>query len=311
MAISARLSHREPVAIAAGSEGGRSKAAAYVALTKPRIIELLLVTTLPTMVVAARGIPGLWLMLETLVGGTLAAGGANAINMVIDRDIDRLMERTKGRPLVTGELTARAALTFAVGIEALAFIELALLVNLLSAVLALSATLFYVFVYTLWLKRTSTQNIVIGGAAGAVPTLVGWTAVTGRLALAPVVLFAVIFVWTPPHFWALALRYRDDYAAADVPMLPVVASFARTARQIVIYTVILWATSLLFAPVAGMGLLYWAAAIVLGALFTVYALRLQHDGTPARAMRLFSWSITYVTLLFGAMAADTLVRRFA
>jgi len=311
MAISARLSHREPVAIAGGAEVGRSKAAAYVALTKPRIIELLLVTTLPTMVVAARGIPSLWLMVETLVGGTLAAGGANAINMVIDRDIDRLMERTKGRPLVTGELTARAALTFAIGIEALAFVELALLVNLLSAVLALSATLFYVFVYTLWLKRTSTQNIVIGGAAGAVPTLVGWTAVTGRLALAPVVLFAVIFVWTPPHFWALALRYREDYAAADVPMLPVVATFARTARQIVIYTLILWATSLLFAPVAGMGLLYWGAAIVLGAVFTVYALRLQHEGSPARAMRLFSWSITYVTLLFGAMAADTLVRRFA
>ena len=311
MAISARLSHREPVAVPAGTEAGRSKAAAYVALTKPRIIELLLVTTLPTMVVAARGIPSLWLMLETLVGGTLAAGGANAINMVIDRDIDRLMERTKGRPLVTGELTPRAALTFALGIEALAFIELALLVNLLSAVLALSATLFYVFIYTLWLKRTSTQNIVIGGAAGAVPTLVGWTAVTGHLALAPVVLFAVIFVWTPPHFWALALRYREDYAAAEVPMLPVVASFARTARQIVIYTVILWATSLLFAPIAGMGLLYWGAAIVLGAVFTVYALRLQHEGSPARAMRLFSWSITYVTLLFGAMAADTLLRRFA
>ena len=306
MAISARLSHRDQVAAP-----GRSKAAAYLALTKPRIIELLLVTTLPTMIVAAKGIPSLRLMVATLVGGSLAAGGANAINMVIDRDIDRLMNRTKGRPLVTGEMSPQAALTFAIGIEALAFIELVWAVNLLSAVLALSATLFYVFVYTLWLKRTSTQNIVIGGAAGAVPTLVGWTAVTGRLALAPVVLFAIIFVWTPPHFWALALRYRDDYAAADVPMLPVVATFARTARQIVIYTAILWGTSLLFAPVAGMGYLYWGAAIVLGATFLAYALRLQREGSPAKAMRLFSWSITYVTLLFGAMAADTLVRHFA
>lgn len=307
MAISARLSHRDPVA----AMGQRSKAAAYLALTKPRIIELLLVTTLPTMVVAARGIPPFGLIVATLVGGSLAAGGANAINMVIDRDIDRLMDRTKGRPLVTGEMSPQAALTFAIGIEALAFVELTVAVNFLSAVLALSATLFYVFVYTLWLKRTSTQNIVIGGAAGAVPTLVGWTAVTGRLALAPVVLFAIIFVWTPPHFWALALRYRDDYAAAEVPMLPVVASFARTARQIVIYTAILWAMSLLFASVAGMGYLYWGAAVVLGAVFLAYAVRLQRDGSPARAMRLFGWSITYVTLLFGAMAADTLVRHFA
>jgi len=288
----------------------RSTLAAYVALTKPRIIELLLVTTLPTMVVAAKGLPNGWLVLATLLGGTLAAGGANAINMVVDRDIDKIMQRTRGRPLVTEEMTPRAALTFAIGIEALAFVELAVLVNLLSAVLALVATLFYVFVYTLWLKRTSTQNIVIGGAAGAVPTLVGWTAVTGHLGLAPIVLFAIIFVWTPPHFWALAMRYRDDYAAADVPMLPVVASFARTARQIVIYTAVLWATSLVFAPVAGMGLLYWAAAVVLGAMFLAFALRLQREGTPAHAMRLFGWSITYLTLLFVAMAADTLVRRF-
>ncbi|GAC1537364.1 MAG: heme o synthase [Acidimicrobiales bacterium] len=322
MAIPALSSHKPAEARRSRPETGRSvqgrpvtrprsKAAAYLALTKPRIIELLLVTTLPTMVVAAKGIPGGWLMLATLAGGSLAAGGANAINMVIDRDIDRLMDRTKGRPLVTGEISPRAALLFAIGIEAAAFVELAVLVNVLSAVLALSATLFYVFVYTLWLKRTSTHNIVIGGAAGAVPTLVGWTAVTGRLALAPVVLFAIIFVWTPPHFWALALRYRDDYAAADVPMLPVKVSFASTARQIVIYTVILWATSLLFAQVGGMGPLYWGAAVVLGAVFVAYALRLQHEGSAAKAMRLFAWSITYVTLLFGAMAADTLVRRFA
>jgi protoheme IX farnesyltransferase len=163
-------------------------------------------------------------------------------------------------------------------------------------------------VYTLWLKRTSEQNIVIGGAAGAVPTLVGWSAVTGHLGLAPLVLFGIIFVWTPPHFWALALRYREDYAAADVPMLPVVATFARTARQIVIYTGLLWAASLLFGSVADMGALYWGAAIVLGGVFFAYAVRLLRDGTSARAMGLFGWSITYVTLLFGAMAADTLLR---
>jgi protoheme IX farnesyltransferase len=283
-------------------------AAAYLALTKPRIIELLLVTTLPTMVVAARGLPDGWLVLATLVGGSLAAGGANAINMVVDRDIDRVMARTRGRPLVTGEITPGAALAFALVLEALAFAVLALAVNLLSAVLALSAMLFYVFVYTMWLKRTSSQNIVIGGAAGAVPTLVGWAAVTGHLALAPLVLFGIIFVWTPPHFWALAMRYRDDYAAAEVPMLPVVASFDRTARQIVIYTVVLWAMTLVFGSVAGMGALYWVAAIVLGAIFLAYALRLQREGSPARSMRLFGWSITYVTLLFGAMAADTLLR---
>ena len=260
------------------------------------------------MVVAARGLPNGWLVLATLVGGSLAAGGANAMNMVADRDIDGLMRRTAGRPLVTGELTPRAALTFAIGLEVAAFIELAALVNVLSAVLALSATLFYVFVYTLWLKRTSEQNIVIGGAAGAVPTLVGWSAVTGHLGLAPLVLFGIIFVWTPPHFWALALRYRDEYAAAEVPMLPVVATFARTARQIVVYTALLWAASLLFGSVAGMGALYWVTAIVLGAVFFAYAVRLLLDGTATRAMGLFGWSITYVTLLFGAMAADTLLR---
>ena len=302
MAPSARLSHRGAV------QANRSKAGAYLALTKPRIIELLLVTTLPTMVVAAKGVPGGWLILATLVGGTLAAGGANAINMVVDRDIDRLMQRTAGRPLVTGELTPRAALTFAIGLEVVAFVELAVFVNLLSASLALSATLFYVFVYTLWLKRTSTQNIVIGGAAGAVPTLVGWTSVTGHLAAAPLVLFAVIFVWTPPHFWALAMRYREDYEAADVPMMPVVVSFARTARQMVVYTAILWALTLAFAPVAGMGVLYLGAAVVLGALFLAFTVRLQRDGTADRAMQVFGWSITYITLLFGAMGADALVR---
>ncbi|MDQ1402359.1 MAG: heme o synthase [Actinomycetota bacterium] len=285
-----------------------SRLSAYVALTKPRIIELLLVTTLPTMVVAKRGLPSLWLMLVTLVGGTLAAGGANAINMYVDRDIDKLMKRTQGRPLVTGALEPTPALVFAIALEIAAFVELWLLVNFLSAILALSATLFYVFVYTLWLKRTSTHNIVIGGAAGAVPVLVGWAAVRNSLSLAPLVLFAIIFVWTPPHFWALAIRYREDYAAAEVPMLPVVATFARTARQIVIYTVILWATSLIFSPIAGMGLIYTSAAVILGAIFVLYAVRLQRTATPKQAMRLFSYSISYVTLLFAAMAVDQLVR---
>jgi protoheme IX farnesyltransferase len=280
---------------------------AYVALTKPRIIELLLVTTVPTMVVAERGWPSTWLVLATLVGGTLAAGGANAMNMYVDRDIDRVMGRTAKRPLVTGAVTPRAALTFAIALEVFAAVWLTVFVNLLSAVLAVSATLFYVFVYTLWLKRTSTQNIVIGGAAGAVPVLVGWSAVTGGLDLAPIVLFAVIFVWTPPHFWALAIKYRDDYAAAGVPMLPAVASLARTARQIIVYTVLLWAVTLLFAPVAEMGVLYVVAAVVLGAVFLYFAVQLARDATVARAMRLFSWSISYVTLLFGAMALDQLV----
>ena len=298
-----------PVAsVALGGRRIAARAGAYVALTKPRIIELLLVTTLPTMVVAARGLPSGWLALETLVGGSLAAGGANAINMVVDRDIDRLMKRTANRPLVTGQLEPGPALAFALVLEALAFLELASLVNLLSAVLAISATLFYVFVYTLWLKRTSSQNIVIGGAAGAVPVLVGWAAVTGSLGIAPLVIFAVVFFWTPPHFWALALRYRDDYAAADVPMLPVVSSFATTARQIVLYTVVLWAVSLVAAPAAGLGAIYWVAAVVLGAGFLALSLRLARDGGPARAMGLFGYSITYLTLLFLAMAVDILVR---
>ncbi|MET0803410.1 MAG: heme o synthase [Acidimicrobiales bacterium] len=285
----------------------RSRLGAYVALTKPRIIELLLVTTVPVMFVAERGVPPLGLVLVTVLGGSLAAGGANAINMVVDRDIDALMERTRNRPLVTGELTPRAALTFALGLEVAAFALLWWQVNLLSAVLAVSACLFYVFVYTLWLKRTSRQNIVIGGAAGAVPTLIGWTAVTGELAWAPVVLFAVIFFWTPPHFWALAIRYREDYSAASVPMLPSVADDATVGRQIVAYTVIVWALTLLFIPVADMGLLYSAAAVVLGAVFTVQSVRLRDNPTPERAMALFHWSITYVSVLFGVMAVDALL----
>jgi protoheme IX farnesyltransferase len=280
----------------------------YVALTKPRIIELLLVTTVPTMIVAERGLPSLWLVAATVLGGTLAAGGANAMNMVVDRDIDRVMVRTRNRPLASGRLTARAALTFAIGIELAAFAFLWATVNLLSAALAVAACLFYVFVYTLWLKRSSASNIVIGGAAGAVPVLVGWTAVTNSLDWPPVVLFAVIFYWTPPHFWALAIRYRDDYARAHVPMLPVVASLRTTAVRIVLYTLLLWALTLLFAPVAGMGDIYIAAALALGAVFTWQAVGLLRDSSPQAAMRVFTWSITYITLLFGAIALDQLVR---
>lgn len=280
----------------------------YVALTKPRIIELLLITTVPTMVVAERGLPSVWLMVATVVGGTFAAGGANAINMVVDRDIDAVMKRTQNRPLVTGVLTPRAALTFAIGLEVVAFAWLWGFVNLLSAVLAVAACLFYVFVYTLWLKRSSKSNIVIGGAAGAAPVLIGWSAVTDSLDWAPVVLFAVIFFWTPPHFWALAIRYKDDYAAVDVPMLPSVTTLHATSVRIVAYSIVVWALTLVFVPVAEMGWIYTVAAVVLGAVFTGFGVQLLRTGSTAVAMRLFTFSITYVTLLFGAMALDQLVR---
>ena len=285
----------------------------YVALTKPRIIELLLVTTIPTMVVAANGIPGLWLILATLGGGTLAAGGANAFNMVIDRDIDAIMERTKRRPLVVGLMTPRAATVFAFGLEVVAFAVLAFWVNQLSAWLAMSATAFYVVVYTLWLKRRSRQNIVIGGAAGAVPVLIGWSAVTNSLTWTPVLLFLVIFIWTPPHFWALAVRYRDDYEAAHVPMMPVVTSLRHTTLEILVYSVLMWALTILIGPVAHLGWVYAVSATVLGAMFTFYALRIYRHARAdradvAEAMRLFHFSITYLTALFVLMAVDVLVR---
>ena len=283
------------------------KVAGYVALTKPRIIELLLVTTVPTMFVAERGVPSVWLMVATVVGGTLAAGGANAVNMVVDRDIDGLMERTMHRPLVRGVMTPRAALVFAVSIEVAAFAWLFATVNLLSAVLAVSATFFYVFVYTLWLKRTTTQNIVIGGAAGAVPVLVGWSAVTETLAWPPVILFLMIFFWTPPHFWALAIRYRDDYRAASVPMLPSVVSIEETVRKMILYTLVLVALTVVFSPVADMGAVYLVSALVLGAAFGAMVEAIRRQPTERTAMRLFSFSITYVTLLFGAMMVDVLV----
>ena len=289
------------------SQKKRSKFGSYVALTKPRIIELLLVTTIPTMVLAAGKWPSVSLMVITLLGGSLAAGGANAINMYIDRDIDALMVRTQGRPLVTGDIRPQNALMFAVLLEIAAFAVLWSGANLLSALLALSATMFYVCIYSLWLKRTSKQNIVIGGAAGAVPVLVGWAAVQNSLGWAPVILFLVIFFWTPPHFWALAIRHSDDYRAAGVPMLPVVATMQETVRSMVIYSVILTATSLALIPVADLGYIYGITALLFGTLFILGSIRLGRDPSESRSMRLFSFSITYVSVLFMALAVDVLV----
>lgn len=281
----------------------------YVALTKPRIIELLLVTTLPTMVVARRGIPSGWLILATLIGGALSAGGANATNMYIDRDIDAIMKRTSKRPLVTGAVSPLGALVFAIALQVVAFAVLWGEVNLISAVLAESAALFYIFVYSVGLKRRSAQNIVIGGAAGAVPVLVGWTAVTDQLAWPAMVLFAMIVIWTPSHFWALAVRYQDDYKAANVPMLPVVVPFERVSRQIILYSLALVATSFVFGVVDHSGWIYWATAVIAGALYMADALRLRREkGTPKSAMRLFTYSITYITVVFAAMAIDAIVR---
>ncbi len=285
----------------------RSVVGAYVALTKPRIIELLLITTVPTMVLAARGWPPLSLVLLTLLGGSLAAGGANAINMYVDRDIDALMRRTQDRPLVTGAVHPGNALAFALALEVAAFGVLWAGANLLSAVLALGAAAFYVGVYTVWLKRTSRHNIVIGGAAGAVPVLVGWAAVTGSLGWPPIVLFVAMFCWTPPHFWALAIRYADDYRAADVPMLPAVAPIEEAARQMIGYTVALVVSTLVLVPVADLGWIYTIAAVLLGAGFLLATVALARLRTAAASMRVFTYSITYVTVLFAAMALDVLV----
>jgi len=285
----------------------------YIALMKLRVVELLLVTTIPPMVVAYKGIPSLSSMLATLAGGTLAAGGANAMNMVYDRDIDAVMKRTQKRPLVTGVISPRDATIFAVLLELAAYLVLQHWDNQLAGLLALSGTFFYVIIYTIWLKRRSKQNIVIGGAAGAVPVLVGWAAITNNLSWAPVLLFLVIFIWTPPHFWALAVRYRDDYAAANVPMLPVVTSLRRTTLEIMVYSVIMWALTILIGPFAGLGWIYAISATVLGFIFTFYAYRLysdaHHDKADVKeAMKLFHFSITYLTALFVAMAVDVLVR---
>ncbi len=282
---------------------------AYISLTKPRIISLLLVTTVPAMIVAKHGMPSLWLIVLTLAGGTLAAGGANTINCYLDRDIDGIMARTRKRPLPAGTISPESALLFGVALGCAAFSILAIGVNLLAAALAMAALAFYVLVYTVWLKRSSAQNIVIGGAAGAIPPLVGWAAVRGSLDWTALVLFGIIFLWTPPHFWALALRYRSDYAKAGVPMLPVVRGEAETNRQIVLYSVVLVAASLALVPVAGMGWLYIASAVMLGGGFLWLAIRQWRESRPSTSWALFVYSLAYLALLFISMGADQLVAR--
>jgi protoheme IX farnesyltransferase len=281
---------------------------AYVRLTKPRVIELLLVTAVPPMILAQGGLPSLWLIATVVVGGALAAGGANTINCWIERDRDQLMRRTSGRPLPRGEIMPSHALAFGIGLNIVAFVLLARYANLLAASLTLSATLFYVFVYTLWLKPRTAQNIVIGGAAGAVPALVGWAAVTGTLAWPAWVLFAVVFFWTPAHFWALAVKYRDDYEAAGIPMMPVVRGIDTTAHQILGYTMITVALTFALTLSPSVGRLYAVAALVLGAIFVSRAVGLVRDPEPLRAIRFFTWSNIYLMLVFVAVALDTLVR---
>lgn len=277
---------------------------AYFALTKPRVIELLLVTTVPAMVLAARGAPPFWLVVVTLIGGFLASGGAGAINCYIDRDIDEIMARTRRRPLPQGIVAPRRALLFGIALGCASFVLFVTFVNLLSAILAISGLLFYVFVYSLWLKRTTPQNIVIGGAAGAIPPVIGWAAVTGHVSVAALILFAIIFVWTPPHFWSLALRFEDEYAAAGVPMLPVVRGDDETRKQIFLYSLFLVPVSLLLVPAGVMGPVYLVLAIVLGVWFVLQALRLWRDPAHRSPMRLFAYSITYLALLFAAMVLD-------
>ncbi|HEY1332476.1 MAG TPA: heme o synthase [Actinomycetota bacterium] len=282
-------------------------AGAYLALTKPRIIVLLLITTVPAMILAAEGWPSTALVLATLFGGTLAAGSANAINCYIDRDIDELMRRTRRRPLPAHRVDPRRALAFGVALGVASFVFLALTVNVLAASLALAANVFYVFVYTLGMKRHTPQNIVIGGAAGAMPVLVGWAAVTGRVGLPAVIMFLIVFYWTPPHFWALSIRYEADYRAAGVPMLPVVRGLDETTRQILLYSMLLFAVTLLLYPIARLGALYLAAAVALGVWLLWDAVRLRRLRTVPNAMRLFHHSNTYLALLFAAVAADPLV----
>ena len=291
---------------AAAGVSARSKVASYFALTKPRIIELLLITTVPSMVLAAGRWPGVWPVLATLIGGSLSAGGANALNNYVDRDIDQIMKRTRSRPLARHEVPPSNALVLGIALGVAGFAWLWATTNLLAATIATAALLFYVFVYTLRLKRTSTQNIVIGGAAGAAPALVGWAAVTGSLDLPAWVLFLVVFYWTPPHFWALAIRYRDDYEKAGVPMLPVVVGVEATTRKMLLYTGLMVAISLLLVPVAGMRWIYLGAAIALGAWFLWDTWRVYRR--PEDAMRLFTTSTVYLAALFGAVMLDVLVR---
>ena len=291
----------------------RETLAAYIALTKPRIVELLLITTVPAMLLAAQGFPPLTLIAATLVGGSLSAASANAFNCIIDADIDAQMARTAARPLVTGRISVGAALLFASTLGVASFIFLALTTTIMAAFISLLAIAFYVLIYTLILKRSTPQNIVIGGAAGALPPVIGWAAVTGDISLVPVLLFALVFYWTPPHFWALALRIGSDYAAAGVPMLPVTAGPAETARQIWLYTILLVAMSLMLWAVAGMGLVYLAVAVIGGGIFLLRAWRLRSDvlgdGLLRGATRLYRFSISYLTLIFAAIAIDSILPR--
>jgi len=286
---------------------------AYVALTKPRIVELLLITTVPAMLLAAHGFPPLTLIAATLIGGTLSAASANVFNCIIDADIDAKMARTAARPLVTGRISIGAALLFASILGVASFLFLAFTATMMAAFVSLLAIAFYVLIYTLILKRSTPHNIVIGGAAGALPPVIGWAAVTGDISLVPILLFALVFYWTPPHFWALALRIGPDYAAAGVPMLPVTAGPAETARQIWLYTILLVVMSLMLWAVAGMGLVYLGAAIVGGGIFLLRAWRLRSDvlgdGLLRGATRLYRYSISYLTLIFAAIAIDSILPR--
>ncbi len=299
-AINARIARAAPLTL-------RGTAAAYLALTKPRIIGELLITTVPAMILAAQGWPSTWLVIATVIGGTLAAGGANAINCYLDRDIDQIMHRTQGRPLPLGQMDPLSALAFGVALQVAAFVLLALTSNLLAASLALAAAAFYVFIYTMWLKRTSRQNIVIGGAAGAFPPLVGCAAVTGDVSLAALLLFAIIFFWTPPHFWALSIRYREDYARARVPMLPVVATLEETKTQIFAYTVVLVPLSLLLPLTGAVGWVYLVSAAALGAGFVWHTWQLRRQPDASGAMGVFKYSLYYLALVFVAAAVDVLI----
>ncbi|MDR9362837.1 MAG: heme o synthase [Microbacteriaceae bacterium] len=295
---------------ASGKISPLSKIRAYFMLTKPRVIELLLITTVPTMILAERGLPNFWLILAVLFGGALSAGSANAFNCYIDADIDKIMGRTQNRPLVTGELTKKEALGFAWVIGVLSFVWFWFVINWLAAILSLAAILFYVFVYTIGLKRRTPQNIVWGGAAGSMPVLIGWASVTGDLSPAAWVLFAIIFLWTPPHYWPLSLRYKQDYTDADVPMLPVVAHNKTVGRQIILYAYAYLASTLLLIPIAEMGWIYSSVAVVAGVWFTweshlLYRQAVQ--GEIRNPMRLFHGSITHLTLLFIAVAVDPLI----
>jgi protoheme IX farnesyltransferase len=293
--------------VAAGEASWSGTVNAYYRLMKPRIIVLLLITTVPAMILADHGIPSLWLIAATLIGGTLAAGSANSINMYLDRDIDQIMRRTRERPLPAHQVSPEQALAFGFWLGAFSFFFLASTVNVLAATLSLAAIAFYVFVYTMWLKRSTVQNIVIGGAAGAAPALVGWAAVTGSLALPAWVLFAIVFVWTPPHFWALSMRFAGDYAAAGVPMMPVVRGERETRRQILLYSLLLFATTLVLYPVGDMGPIYLTAAVGLGGMFVYRALVLWRRPDPNASWRLFTYSLVYLAALFGAVALDALV----